>query len=78
MVVLAPPFYAGLTGLLVCCTCAKKSPLMSMGGRAEGLACGADPGARNPIVVSENFIIIFVLLLHYRNRRGVEFTFAVK
>ena len=29
-------------------TCAGKFPLISMGGRAEGLAC-ADPGARTPI-----------------------------
>ena len=35
-------------------TCASKFPLMSMGGRAEGLAC-ADPGARTPIGVSRNF-----------------------
>ena len=32
-------------------TCAGKFPLVSMGGRAEGLAC-ADPGARNPIGAS--------------------------
>ena len=30
---------------------AEKFPLMSIGGRAEGLAC-ADPGARTPIGVS--------------------------
>ena len=29
-------------------TCAEKFPIVSMGGRAEGLA-GADPGARTPI-----------------------------
>jgi hypothetical protein len=29
-------------------TCAGKFPLVSMGGRPEGLAC-ADPGARTPI-----------------------------
>ena len=29
-------------------TCAGKFPLLSMVGRAEGLAC-ADPGARTPI-----------------------------
>ena len=34
-------------------TCAGKLSLMSMGGRAEGLAC-ADPGARTPIGVSGN------------------------
>ena len=27
--------------------CGEKFPIMSMGGRAEGLACG-DPGARPP------------------------------
>ena len=32
-------------------TCARKFPLESMGGRAEGLAC-ADPGARTPIGAS--------------------------
>ena len=32
--------------------CAGKFPLVSMGGRAEGLAC-ADPGARTPIGASE-------------------------
>ena len=31
--------------------CARKFPLVSMGGRAEGLAC-ADPGARTPIGTS--------------------------
>ena len=35
-------------------TCAGKFPLVSMGGRAEGLAC-ADPGARTLIGVSGNF-----------------------
>ena len=34
--------------------CAEKFPLVSMGGRAEGLAC-ADPGARTPISTSGNF-----------------------
>ena len=34
--------------------CARKFPLMSMGGRAEGLLC-ADPGARNTIDVILNF-----------------------
>ena len=33
--------------------CAEKFPLMSMGGRAEGLAC-ADLGVRTPIGVSGN------------------------
>jgi hypothetical protein len=35
-------------------TCTGKFPLMSMEGRAEGLAC-ADPEARTPIGVSGNF-----------------------
>ena len=34
-------------------TSAGKFPLMSMGGRAEGLAC-AHPGVRTPIGVSRN------------------------
>ena len=37
-------------------TGAGKFPLVSMGGRAEGLAC-ADPGARTPIGASGNFYI---------------------
>ena len=37
-------------------TCAGKFPLVSMGGRAEGLAC-ADPGARTPIGASGNSYI---------------------
>ena len=34
-------------------TCAENFPLMSMGEKAEGLAC-ADPGARTPISISVN------------------------
>ena len=34
--------------------CGGKFPLVSMGGRAEGLAC-ADPGARTPIGAKGNF-----------------------
>ena len=34
--------------------CAGKFPQVSMGGRAEGLAC-ADPGARTPISAGGNF-----------------------
>ena len=41
--------------------CAGKFPLMSMGCRAEGLAC-ADPGARTPIGVSKNVIEILIFL----------------
>ena len=36
-------------------TCTEKFPLVSMGGRAEGLAC-TDPGARTPIGASGNFL----------------------
>jgi hypothetical protein len=35
--------------------CAEKFPLVSMGGRAEGLAC-ADLVARTPICTSGNFL----------------------
>jgi hypothetical protein len=38
-------------------TGAGKFPLVSMGGRAEGLAC-ADPGARTPIGASGNMYSI--------------------
>ena len=37
-------------------TGAGKFPLVSMGGRAEGLAC-TDPGARTPIGTSGNFTL---------------------
>ena len=40
-------------------TCAGKFLLVSMGGRAEGLAC-ADPGERTPIGASGNFYIFLV------------------
>jgi hypothetical protein len=39
-------------------TCAEKFPLVSMGGRAEGLAC-TDPGVRTPIGASGNFLGVF-------------------
>ena len=35
--------------------CGGKYPLVSMGSRAEGLAC-ADPGARTPIGASGNIV----------------------
>ena len=38
--------------------CAGKFPLVSMGGRAEGLAC-ADPGAKIPIGARGNFGFVF-------------------
>jgi hypothetical protein len=37
-------------------TSAEKFPLVSMGDRAEGLAC-ADPGARTPIGASGNLLV---------------------
>ena len=43
-------------------TCTGKFPLMSMGGRAEGLVF-ADPGVRNPIGMSGFFLFIFILTL---------------
>ena len=51
-------------------TCTGKFPLMSMGGRVEGLAC-ADPGARTPIGVSGNLttlsmaVVAFIYLLDH-------------
>ena len=45
-------------------TCAGKFPLMSIGGRAEGLAC-AEPGARTPIDASRKFYFIFICCLKY-------------
>ena len=38
-------------------TCGGKFPLVSMGGRAEGLAC-ADLGARTPTGASGNFLFV--------------------
>ena len=35
-------------------TCGEKFPLVSMGGRADGLAC-PDPGARTPVGACGNF-----------------------
>ena len=39
--------------------CGGKFPLVSMGGRAEGLAC-ADPGARTPIGASGIMFFMFL------------------
>jgi hypothetical protein len=44
-------------------TCAGKFPLVSMGGRAEGLAC-VDPGARTPIGASGNDCFVTALSLY--------------
>ena len=41
--------------------CAGKFPLMSMGGRAEGLAC-VDPEVRTPISVSEKLYVYFQII----------------
>jgi hypothetical protein len=41
-------------------TCGGKFPLVSMRGRAEGLAC-AETGARTPIGVRRNFLLSFFL-----------------
>ena len=43
-------------------TCAGKFPLVSMGGRVEGLAC-TDPGARTPIGVNGNSTIFIEVVL---------------
>ena len=51
--------------------CAGKFPLVSMGGRAEGLAC-ADPGARTPIGASG----ILLLLLTRKTSFGPSSTLA--
>ena len=48
-------------------TCAGKFPLVSMGGRAEGLAC-ADPGARTPLGASRNFVFLIILLFLQRGK----------
>ena len=43
-------------------TFARKFPLISMGGRPKGLACG-DPGARTPIGVSGIYIVFLTVLI---------------
>ena len=43
--------------------CARKFPLLSMGGRAEGLAC-ADPGQGPPSALAEIFRF-FLLLFNF-------------
>ena len=48
---------------------AGKFPLVSMGGRAEGLAC-ADPGARTPIGASGNLVGFFFWIHSVRNLPG--------
>ena len=61
--------------------CAEKFPLVSMGGRAEGLA-SADPGARTPIGASGNLLMCCVrkvcfLLLHSSEVCALNFTNSV-
>jgi hypothetical protein len=61
-------------------TCAGKFPLVSMGGRAEGLAC-ADPEARTPIGASGNsfsfLLFIFFLIPLFKTPEGVVVGFQV-
>ena len=46
--------------------CAGKFPLVSMGGRAEGLAC-ADPGARTPTGASGiSFLFLTTAIQNHR------------
>ena len=47
-------------------TCGGKFLLVSMGGRAEGLAC-VDPGVRTPIGVSGNFVKlqVYFRVIHF-------------
>ena len=47
--------------------CAGKFPLVSMGGRAEGLAC-ADPGARTHIGASGNLCTLNNTARYSRDR----------
>ena len=42
--------------------CAGKFPLVSMGGRVEGLAC-ADPGARTPIGACGNLLHLLAQII---------------
>ena len=51
--------------------CAGKFPLVSMKGRAEGLAC-ADPGARTPIGASGNFPLCSQNEAHCSNYKYLE------
>ena len=59
--------------------CGGKFPLVSLGGRAEGLAC-ADPGARTPIGMSRNFLfhqfIPFYEKMIFSHQTGTTFVCA--
>ena len=48
--------------------CAGKFLLLSMGGRAEGLAC-ADPGARTPIGASGNYYYYYLFSVNIKPPR---------
>ena len=49
--------------------CAGKFPVVSMGGRAEGLAC-ADPGARTPSAIAE---ILYSLKFQAKKKSHLTF-----
>ena len=49
------------------------TPVVSMGGRAEGLAC-TDPGARTPIGMSGIFLGIFSFLFLFFSYQGYSET----
>ena len=53
-------------------------PLLSIGGRAEGLAC-ADPGARTPIGASGNsfFLLLFFLPPLFKTTEGLVVGFQI-
>ena len=60
-------------------TGAGKFPLVSMGGRAEGLAC-ADPGARTPIGasgISFSFLFFLVVTAVAKTTKGVVVGFQI-
>jgi hypothetical protein len=57
-------------------TCAGKFPLVSMGGRAEGLAC-SDPGASTPIGASGNFNPLVILIPLFKTPEGVVVGFQI-
>ena len=46
-------------------TCTEKNPLVSMGGRAEGLMC-SDPEARTPIGASGNCLNCLILGFNFK------------
>ena len=59
-------------------TCAGKSPLMSMGGRAEGLAC-ADLVSKTPIGMSGNYCELkFVCPKRWTDTKSCELIFLTE